>query len=64
MSVQASTFHYSTPRENVGPYTKVEVWLCGTVPEWGGYGDGGDPYGYLPIELVAQVIDQHGGVED
>ena len=63
MSVQASKTHYSHPRKNIGPYTEVEVWLCGTVPEWSEYGDGEEPYAYVPIELVVQVIDQHGGMK-
>ncbi len=63
MSVQASEFHYSTPCENVGPYTAVEVYFCGIVEAWSEYGDGdGDePYTYLPIELVADEIDRRGG---
>ncbi len=61
MSVQASEAHYCTPRDNVGPYTNVEVWLCGVVPEWSEYGDGEDPYAQLPIELVAEEIDRRGG---
>jgi len=61
MSVQASEYHYSWPRENHGPYTQVEVWCCGEVPAWAGYGDGEDPYAYLPIELVVEEIDRRGG---
>ena len=61
MSVQASEFHYSTPRENVGPYTAVEVYFCGIVEAWSEYGDGDQPYAYLPIELVADEIDRRGG---
>ena len=64
MSVQASESHYSEPRTNQGPYSKVEVWLCGEVPEWSEYGDGEDPYAFVPIELVAQLIDHHGGIKE
>lgn len=64
MSVQASWAHYCAPCNNVGPYTHVETWLCGTVPEWSEYGDGEDPYARVPVELVAQVIDQHGGFKE
>lgn len=61
LSVQASENHYSQPRENHGPYTQVEVWCCGEVPAWAEYGDGEDPYAYLPIELVVEEIDRRGG---
>lgn len=61
MSVQASENHYSTPRTNFGPYTEVEVWHCGEVPAWAEYGDGEEPYAYLPIELVVEKIDRRGG---
>lgn len=61
MSVQASRSHYCSPRENSGPYTEVEVWNCGEVPAWAEYGDGEDPYAYLPIELVVEEIDRRGG---
>lgn len=64
MSVQASEGHYCEPRTNQGPYSKVEVWLCGEVPEWSKYGDGEDPYAFVPIELVALVIDQHGVIKE
>ena len=64
MSVQASENHYCAPRTNQGPYTKVEVWLCGDVPEWSEYGSGENPYAFVPIELVAQVIDEHGGIKE
>lgn len=61
MSVQASEHAYCSPRTNIGPYTKVEVWRCGEVPAWAEYGDGEEPYAYLPIELVVEEIDRRGG---
>lgn len=61
MSVQASQYHYSEPRENTGPYTHVEVWRCGSPEAWAEYGDGEEPYAYIPIELVAEEIDRRGG---
>ena len=64
MSVQASECHYCQPRSNTGPYTHVEVWRCGSPEAWSEYGDGGDPYAYLPIEMVAQEIDRRGGFKD
>ena len=61
MSVQASENHYCCPWDNLGPYTEVEVWHCGEVPAWAEYGDGEQPYAYLPIELVVEEIDRRGG---
>jgi hypothetical protein len=63
MSVQASEFHYCSPRENVGPYTEVEVWNCGSPDAWWEYGNGDEPYAYIPIEVVAEEIDRRGGME-
>ena len=62
LSVQASKYHCCTPRDDIGPYTEVEVWYCGEVPELSEYGDGTDPLDYVPIELVVQLIDRHGGM--
>lgn len=65
MSVQASSFHYCSPRTNEGPWTSVEIWCCGCVPEFEAtqlYPTGGEePYERVPVEVVAQVIDSHGG---
>jgi hypothetical protein len=62
LSVQASTNHYCTPRENFGPYTEVEVWCVrgAGVTEFD-YSDD-DPSTYVPIEQVVQFIDNHGGI--
>lgn len=61
LSVQASEYHYCTPRRNSGPYTHVEVWHCGSPEILDEYGNGDDPYAYVPIEIVAELIDNHGG---
>ena len=63
MSVQASEMHYCTPRDNQGPWTHVEVWYCGSPERFAKYGDGSEPYGYLPIELVVEEIDSRGGLD-
>ena len=63
MSVQASEYHYSEPRSNYGPYTKVDIWCCGEVLAWSDYGTGIDPYAYLPISLVVEEIDHRGGMK-
>ena len=61
LSVQASQYHYSTPREDYGPYTEVEVWKATAPVTEFDYSDD-DPSAYVPIEQVVQFIDNHGGI--
>jgi hypothetical protein len=64
-SIQASKNHYSTPREDFGPYTEVEVWcVTGAGPDGVTEFDYSedDPSAYVPIEQVVQFIDNHGGI--
>lgn len=61
LSVQASENHYSTPRENFGPYTEVEVWCVSCEVTEFDYSDDA-PSAYVPIEQVVQFIDNHGGM--
>lgn len=72
LSIQASQFHYSTPRRDEGPYTAMEVGYISdpkderiTPPDaWREYSDGefpSDVYGYVPVELIDQFIEAHGG---
>ena len=71
LSIQASECHYCDPRStNAEKYTTVEVWCINkdsdvsnsNVPEsWNPYGDGSDPWAYIPIELVEEFIMSHGG---
>lgn len=69
LSVQASEMHYSTPRNNQGPYSEVEVWCIRNMPapikeiEEFPYSDD-EPSAYVPIEAVAQFIDAHGGFKE
>lgn len=64
LSVQASESHYSTPRENFGPYHNVEVWcirgITGEVSEF--EYDESEPSAQVPIHKVAAFIDSHGGM--
>lgn len=63
LSVQASSCHYSTPREDTGPYTEVEVWCIEpeqTVAEF--RYNPNVPSGYVPVEKVVQFIDNRGGM--
>ena len=60
ISVQASQFHYCTPRTDKGPYTHVEVWQASAPVTEFDY-DKGYPSAYVPIEKVVEFIDNHGG---
>jgi len=68
MSVQASSGHYCSPRNDEGPWETVEVGFPSIIePLLWDYAD--EPgawtdtvYGYVPIELVAAVIEVHGGL--
>ena len=67
MSVQASEYNYSSPRNNTGPYTHVEVGHPSRpVPELIPFAESSDYtntiYGYVPYELVRQVIYVCGGM--
>ena len=78
LSVQASEFHYCSPRLNEidhwADYSAVEVGYIEdtdgnafTPPdEWSEYADGAFPasvYGYVPTEMVKAFIEEHGGAE-
>ena len=65
LSVQASKYHYCTPRNNLGPYTHVEVGFpTAVVPEtWEPYNDGDTGiYPWIPVRLVLDYIHEHGGM--
>lgn len=74
LSVQASEYHYSQPREDKGPYHLVEVGFIHDTERnpvkppdsWSKYADGSFPsdvYGYVPVELVNQFITDNGGID-
>ena len=68
MSVQASISHYCTPRDNCGPWSNVEVgYPSAEEPMLLSYAeDEEEPtdtvYGYVPFDIVADVIQKHGGL--
>lgn len=69
VSVQASEYHYCTPRNNEGPYTHVEAgYPQGKVPvSWKKYAEDKEDlnatvYPYMPIYLVEKYINLHGGL--
>lgn len=61
LSVQASEYHYCTPRDNQGPYTTVEVWCVSSDVTEFEYSEE-DPSAYVPIEDVVRFIENHGGM--
>ena len=62
LSVQASYTHYCSPRTDRGPYSKVEVgYPTEESPELEEF-DSGGVYGFVPVEIVDAVIEQHGGI--
>jgi len=69
LSVQASSFHYCTPRSWGVRYAQVEVGFpSAPVPEFSEYKDGNEEdsesvFGYVPVEIVEDVIRQHGGIK-
>ena len=67
LSIQASEDHYSTPRNNIGPYTAAEVHVAlGTGPDgWGAFqnDEEGIYYGYVPVDLIEKFIADRGGID-
>jgi len=67
MSVQVSKCHYCTPRNNIGPWTHVEVGFPSQKEDLlMEYAEDPDHptetvYGYVPVEIVMAVIEKHGG---
>lgn len=72
LSVQASRFHYCTPRGDTGPYSRLEVGYPSAEPPrtWREYFDGDwenddhkeSVYGYVPVGKIAWFIRRHGGL--
>lgn len=70
MSVQASEYHYCTPRiTGAEQYTEVEVGFPSQKEDLlMDYADDCDRptdtvYGYVPVEVVIAVINKHGGLQ-
>lgn len=71
MSVQASDCHYSTPRvRGLGFYNTYEVGFPSEAePLLMPYAEDEDNptstvYGYVPVQIIVDVIAKHGGVEE
>lgn len=67
LSVQATHGSYCSPRNNIGPWYEVEVGFPSEIPSliMDYCEDTSNPtktvYGYVPIELVEELISEHGG---
>ncbi len=76
LSVQATHGAYCRPRHNIGPWYMVEVGFPSAKPEF--FSEYAEyysvesendldytkmVYGYVPIELVEQCIEAHGGIK-
>jgi hypothetical protein len=70
LSVQATHGAYCAPRQNIGPWYEVEVGFPSAEPELiMEYAEQKEVptetvYGYVPIELVEELIALHGGPEE
>ena len=68
MSVQASNRSYSTPRDDVGPYTAAEVGFPSSYDFYlQEYAEDPDRptetvYGWVPAHVIRMCIEGHGGM--
>lgn len=51
ISIQQSATHYCDA-------ASVEMWCCPHRPVLDPYGDGENPYGWVPLDVVAQYVDE------
>ena len=71
MSVQASDFHYCSPRKNgLNNYTTVEIGFPSQMDELlMPYAESENTptdtvYAYVPVDIVNKVIEKHGGIKE
>lgn len=70
LSVQASEYHYCSPRSAHGPYKEVEVGFPSEkIPGLLEYAEDPDRpkdtvYGHVPVGIVEEIIEEHGGIDD
>ena len=65
LSIQGGEDNYSTPRTDNAYYSEVEVmFLDGARPpeSWEGYYDGHSTAEYVPVKMVREYIETHGGL--
>lgn len=70
VSIQASNFTYCTPRDDTGPWTKVELGFPSEdMPSLNEYAETPDDhtgtvFAYVPLKKVMAVLDSHGGIKE
>lgn len=68
MSVQGSRNHYCNPRNDLGPYERVEIGFPSAIEplitEYAECSENltGTVYGWVPVSVVLAVIEKHGGI--
>ena len=69
LSIQASGYHYCSPRDNVGPYFTIEIGFPSEeIESIIDYAE--DPtnptdtiYAQVPVTIVEDIIELHGGIK-
>lgn len=73
LSVQASRYHYCAPKNNEGPYSLFEVGFPSVKPpeSWRDLCEGDfntqacdTVYAYVPMALIVEFIELHGGLRE
>ena len=64
LSVQASRTHHSEPRNNVGPYSEVELSFSGNTPRYLVPYKNDTVFSYVPVQLVEKLIADNGGIKE
>lgn len=72
VSIQASEFHYCIPRNDIGPYSHVEVGFprdCVISNEMLAFAEDSDRpehtvYAYTPVAVVKKFIEDNGGIKE
>ena len=63
VSVQAGFRNYCTPRNDSGPYSKVELMVWGgSVPRYLTPYKNDTVYSYVPVQLIDRLIQDGGGL--
>lgn len=62
VSIQANRGAYCFPRDDVGPYTSVEVGFPSVEPSWWSNLSDGEIAGWVPVSVVREFIEEHGGL--
>ena len=62
MSVQASEYHYCSPKNNNGPWESFEIGFPSEhLPELDEFGGCEDVCGWVPEDVINSIIEAHGG---